>query len=233
MRARWTVGSAVLWLFGCSLELPSSTPLGSGPLAEPEHDELGPGLGDKRPHTETAQSADEAGDRFGRDAGAVAAKPGDGGPSDDAGAASSRREDGGTASEASAPAAFAGKFCGRDVTTLRCDGRPDDSTPDPNACIQVERKSDAEIEIVIIYTPTGGPFCTLKARTEGNRATIDVGQTCPDPDVAESLGGAVTGGTAELEADRLSVDLEADLQGPILANCPNGALVYHFEGDRK
>jgi hypothetical protein len=237
MRA-WLLWTAVLVLHCCGFPLPSTTPLGSGPLAEPEtEDELVAVARAAAKPTPPAPPADagstEPGDAVPdqsasaqpapQDAAAEVAEPKDGEPNSHESSSSAPDQ----------PVAFAGEYLGNDVTTIRIDGMPERSAPDPQARIEVVRQSDTKVKIIIIYTPTGDPFCTLEAQVKGNVATITAGQTCPDQSGGSPFSGTVTSGTAKLKGQRLTVDLEADIELETGDGHATGTLVYHFEGERQ
>jgi hypothetical protein len=241
MRASRYVRAALLWtaaalLLCCGYPLPSTTPLGRGPLAEPEtEDELGARAAARPgPRAPSADAGSAEGDDATLEPDASQQAAADQEPPE-ATEPEDQDSDRGESSPAASeqPAAFAGEYLGNDVTTIRIDGMPERSAPDPQARIQVERQSDAEVKIVIIYTPTGDPFCTLEARVKGNVATITAGQTCPDQSGGSPFSGTVTSGTAKLSGRRLTVDLEADIEVEMGDERGTGKLVYHFEGERQ
>jgi hypothetical protein len=229
-------GAAWICLICCNAALPSTTPLGSGPLAEPERDDEV--LAGVRPRPRSAPPAADAATADGaapspdlvdaEDAGDAAqsssgAEPEDAAPGGDA-------PEGGAVDRT---LALVGEYLGHDVTTIRVAGLPERPSPDPNARIRVQRHSDLEIKIVIIYTPTGDPFCTLLGKVNGSRVTISAGQTCPEQVGGSSLSGTVTSGSAQLTGDRLTVELEADIEIEIGGRRAQGSMQYHFEGDRQ
>jgi len=234
--AGWSRHLAVIWLlvlFGaCTSTLPSAEPLGSGPLAEAQADEdlpdrpagkskaAGSGAEDAGVDSKTDAGSADASERAEKDVtdadAATAAEGGAGGQgSGDAGAAS-----------------FEGEYAGTDVTTMRWEGQGEQSHPDPKARVCIESESDAEVTIIVIYTPTGGPFCSLSGTVAGNSANIGPGQTCPDEGLDLGFSGVVTSGKATLEGDRLVLEIEADIEAERGNDTISGKLEYRFEGDR-
>jgi hypothetical protein len=214
----------------CAQELPSTVPLGRGPLAQEQEaakprrtannrhtTDAGAALREKA--TESASPARET-----EDAG-VDARPSDAGPEGSVGDAS---EDAKTADR---QPMFAGRFMGPDVTVFRIAGFPDRTEKDPNAKTNVEHKSKGGLAITLIDSSNGTPICTLNAElTNDKSARIAAGQACFG---GSGMTALLRSGTAEFTGSRLLLDLNLDLTIDMGEEQAQGEIEYHFDGVRK
>jgi hypothetical protein len=230
MRAWVLTLVAVLLLWACAAELPSATPLGRGPLAEPDRDPSDE-IASRRPPV--ARAVDGGADAEPSPATAPGAPPAPSGADEDAGTEAGPGPDAEPPPIITKTHVFAGDYSGSDTTTIRLPGEPDVTAPDPKARIQITRVSDTEVQIVVIYTPTGGPFCTVSAQVKDNVATIAAGQTCPDAGIGVGFSGTVTSGTAKVTGRRLVIDVELDIETTTPGQRQTGTAGYHFEGWRR
>ena len=88
------------------------------------------------------------------------------------------------------------------------------------------------MSIVVIFTPTGGPFCTLTGTVTGNSAEITPGQTCPDAGLNLGWTAVVKSGQATLDGDRLVLEVEGETERPYGDSTQSGEFEYRFEGTR-
>ncbi len=229
--ARWIIAVTVVLAIGvaCGPSLPSSEPLGSGPLAEPEPV--------REEHTATradagASEVDEADagarEPVARDAEVDASPAQDTGEDTDASTTV-----GSDAADGSAEASvvdFEGEYRGSDISVIQMDGLPDRTERDPNARTRVEQPATDRIEITLINSANGDPLCTVEARVSGSRAEVHPDQSCFDE--GSTLTGSVSSGHAQLDGDRLTLDLDVALELTIGTETRNGRIDYHFDGKR-
>ncbi len=227
---------AVTWLLvllgACTPVLPSTEPLGSGPLAEEqEEDEL-----PDRPRSKsgsTGSGVQDAGADVGGDTEVADGSESTEDDTTDAGDAGDAGDaEPGPISGDAAAASFVGEFTGTDVTTMRWEAEPEEKYPDPTASVRIESKSATEVTIVVIFTPTGGPFCSLTGTVNGNSADIAPGQTCPEAELNLGWTASVTSGKATLDGDQLVLEVEGDLEAQPGGDPRTGKFGYRFEGSR-
>jgi len=224
----------VTWLLvllgACTPALPSTEPLGRGPLAEQQEEDE---LPDRPRANASGAEAKDGGTDVGADADlADAAEPTDGEAADAGDAGDAGDGAGGEGPGDAGAASFVGEYVGTDVTTFRWEGEPEEKSPDPKARVRIESTSDTEVTIIVIYTPTGTPFCSLSATVSGNRAEVAPDQTCPDSELNLGFSAVVTSGKATLDGDRLVLEVEGDAELPAGNDTRVGDFEYRFEGTR-
>jgi hypothetical protein len=235
--AAWVVSTtvAIAIAIACVPGLPSSEPLGRGPLAEPEPD--------PNSHRSRPEDAHQAADAQ-RDAELEAGTSDAGVDADDAEPNADADADASDATESDADAArdadgssdggiidFAGEYLGEDVSIIDIDGLPKRTERDPNARTNVEQSADDRLEIILINSANGDPLCSIEAKVVGSEAVVTPGQTCFSE--GEALQGSVSNGKARLEDNRLILDLDVALTLSFGPETRDGSLDYHFEGERR
>jgi hypothetical protein len=216
----------LLFVAACAPELPSSTPLGSGPLADR-------GAGGSRPVASAklaALGSSEAGavrtpaPPITKDAGADAAV--------DAGAADAATDAGKTApapDAAPAKLAVAGEYTGEDVTVMRLPPMPDRREEDPKARIDVTQPSPDAVVFGLINSADGRNICSLKAKLIGSAATIEGGQRCE----AFSAIGRLDRGSATFAGETLTLELHGSIEFEGADQTFKGNFEYRFNGKRR
>jgi hypothetical protein len=220
MRHRWVV--LLVLGAGCAQDLPSTVPLGRGPLAE---DEQAKTLGrPRRPLSSLTRTGQQASPRGHEPGSRPELDAGQDARTSDAAAA-----DAGVRGDAAPDAALlvlAGHYEGTDVTVTRVQGFPDVTEKDPNAKTDVEERTKDRIAITLVNSATGSPICTLDADVRGDAATLRPGQPCfGDEDVPTAL----VFGTAKFADRQLVLDMRLDIGDGFR----RGEIEYHFEGIRK
>jgi hypothetical protein len=220
MRWRYAwLGLAVL--AGCASSLPSSTPLGSGPLAERSDDSTA--AAEPRAPAARAERAKQAPRRAPAPAGAhrEASAPGDAAPPSDAGA------EAGPVEAAAPSVVFAGSYSGVDTVTVTMAGVDIPSVSDPNAKLDVVLRPDGSLGFRMIDN-SGNTVCAFAGHANGSVVTLDAGQTC----VKKHATITLTSGSATVAGKRLVFDAALDLRllGP--NRDMSGTMKHHFEGSR-
>ncbi len=213
----------------CAPALPSTVPLGRGPLAASTV---------KAPERHRAPSASSAADAAAgseQDAGAADAAD----ASVEASAAESEEPDAGgddAAQEAAAPAkpavVFAGHYTGEDVTTFHIGNMPARPQKDPNAKLDVADQGGGTLEFSLLDSKTGKLICKLEGTLSGNTAQLNSGQHCFDQQSQSAMTATLDKGTATFNGSRLVFDMHLDLEVNAAGQTMNGDLDYHFEGTR-
>ena len=229
MRKRFWV-MAVLAV-SCAPALPSTVPLGRGPLAASTVEEP------EAPPPASSSSAVDAAPEASSDAGAADA-------SDDASVEAKDSEapatDGGAedaAPEAAAPTkpavVYAGHYAGEDVTKFT--GGPMAVPPqkDPNATLDVADQGGGTLEFSLIESRSGKVVCKLEGTASGNTARITPGQHCFDQQSQGMMTATVGSGTATFDSGKLVFDLHMDLEVHAGGRTASGSIDYHFEGTRQ
>ena len=227
---RWVLGLALLMGSACGPSLPSDTALGVGPGAEPEKPQRSR-VGDKTAEGAESGAADEsssvpADTRPDRPKSGSRAS-GTPRPTTSAGAAPGepRKAD-------ERPLFFEGLYGGLyEATVVLRQGSGARKRTNPRAKVRVERPSDAAAELLLLDADSGSPFCTLTVQVEANDATIPVGTAWTGPPEHGELSASITSGTAKVEARRLVIDLEAEVQSKD-GKPASGKLRFHFHGWR-
>jgi hypothetical protein len=210
-----------LVIAACGRELPSTTPLG-GRLDDGFEEGYTP---DRRARAvdagaalpEVAAASDDAG---AADAGVASQQIADAGASD-----------AGAGEPSSAVAVkWEGEYVGSDVTTTNLEGLSRSVQPDDKARTRVEDKGGGRVVFIIVDSSNGNPLCTVKANTSGDRATIEPNQDCFSTAEADVT---IQSGSAGLQGDRLTLDLEAALESASADMKVTGTIAYHFEGKRQ
>jgi hypothetical protein len=216
------VGVAVLGIVVTCQELPSQRPLGTGPLASHRQMVVRPA----RIASERADASQAASDA----ASVSIAKNADAGRSTDAGSDGAAKVVQTQASDAAPAALFAGEYRGKDHQTIRVAGMPDESVDDPNARLTVEKRTNGTLGFTPYYSDTGKPVCTLSGKANANVASIDAGQSCF---AMGPMKTTVKSGSARIEGDRLTLEVNMELEVTLPDATRRGSLEYRFEGRRK
>lgn len=226
---------ALVALGGCATELPSSVPLGSGPLAGEPVVTSGAPRGDLGAASQRGESDDENTDESATgDDGVDAAVQG---PSDtklktaEAKPADVKPADAGAKGESQAPRSeIAGRYSGNDFTLFHySNGSPDLRAEDPNAKTDVAETKDG-IDITVLDSSKLVPMCTLHAKLDGNKthATIDPGQTCN-----LGLETKIQSGIADFSGKHLHFEVKVDIDTDSDQGRVRGDGEYRFDGDRQ
>lgn len=226
---RW-VGALVLAL-ACARELPSTAPLGSGPLAArpgeleapqwiPE--EPTPKRRAAEPETPSEPDEPEEPEEPSKPPEEAVADARDAGAPDAAAVA-----DGGEV--ATAPR-WAGEYRGEDVSRIRFQEVPERVERDPAARVAVTDRGAGSLGFGLLDSTNGQTICTLQGTVRGDRASIDPGQTCF---AAEATSGVIEQGSAKLEKDTLTLDLKVTVRLQLGGDTLEGNIDYHFEGRRR
>ena len=217
MRYRWVI--LLVLGAGCAQDLPSTIPLGRGPLAEDER----PGAPERPRRPARSQARPKVSHLRGYEPPLYR----------DLDAGLDARDIDAAAPDASARAdalpdavsVLAGHYEGWDITIKRVQGFPDLTEKDPNAKTDVEEQGKDRIAITLINSATGTPICTLDADVRGGTGTLRPGQPCFDEDDAST---SLVSGTAKFAGRQLLLDMRLDLRGGY-----RGEIEYHFDGTRK
>lgn len=138
------------------------------------------------------------------------------------------------ADDAGTRAPWPGDYYGSDKLVRHVDEEPDDVELDDKAHTRVERKSNDSLVISIVNSASGDVICALTATADGTQASLDPGQSCFGE---QGLVATVTGGSATLSGDRLTLDFSGKLVPEDTGDDDEGdfelALEYHFEGRRQ
>lgn len=213
----------------CTPGLPSTTPLGRGPLAQSTVEEPAPppaapsaksSAGNGKPDASLAPDAGAASTPEG------GAKAPEGGGSADAGA-----------QEAGAPGkqavVYAGHYVGEDTTTFSLPNLPQRTEKDPNAKLDVADQGGGSLEFSLIDSKSGKVICKLQGTATGNTVKLGSGQHCFDKDSKGAMTATVDSGSATFKSAQIVFDLHLDLEINAAGQQMNGDLDYHFEGTRK
>ena len=224
---RFRVLSYLLLAWACSPSLPSTEPLGRGPLA----DRGDAGTRAEPRVTAARDAAAPSADAQQGEPSPVAETPAEAEPAADAGPVAEQGAADAAAPTTKAAPVVAGEYQGWDVTTYKMPNVPEVPQRDPNARIRVARGSGDAIEVVIINSANGQDLCTLKGKLKGTTATFDKGQSC----FAEEgmMTATLRKGSAKFSGKRLVIDCELDVEVDTGQGTISGEIVYHFEGDRK
>jgi hypothetical protein len=213
----------LLWSFiaACSAPLPSTRPLGEGPLAEDG------GMRVAAAPVSDAKAADAA----------AAEKPPAQAPPDAAADYESAAEAGAGAEsadaavDAGAAPNVAGEYVGYDISTFRLQGLPESRERDDNSRALVEEAGDG-LTFIFPDSSTGEEICRLSTtKPAAGVSKFRPGDTC----TSESGGMKmrVVEGKAQFDGERLVIDLKLEVEASAGSESVSGELVYHFEGQRK
>ncbi len=225
----------------CAGPLPSTAPLGLGPLAKAEAVEREKREAEREAALASGDAgADAAGPKApgaasGTASGAGGADPGAG---SDAGAATAAAAaEAGTDTSDKAPAAkavFAGVYVGEDTSLFKLSGLPDRSEADSNAKTRVEDRADGNVNIIPVDSSNGKDICTLEAVVKDKTKKlfeIKRGQSCFEPEQG-GMSGTIRKGSAKFDGDKLTFDVVLALEINTPSTQLTGTLEYHFEGTR-
>ncbi len=225
LRVAWALVATLA--AACAANLPSTTPLGEGPMVGAEALALSNSIAD-------AGKAFALRPDAGRPAPAgTSSSTAEAPPALDGGAASVASADSGTKPVKSdaggaAPTAtitYAGEYLGSDDSNYDLDGNAS-SEHDDKARTRVEVRSSGELAFTFVSSSDGTDICTLTATAKGKDATFGAGQACW---ATPGGGGKLTKGSAHFEGKKLVIDADFDLTaGPM-----TGSLSYHFDGTRQ
>jgi hypothetical protein len=231
---RWLVALTVCLLSTCQSPLPSTTPLGTGPLAL---------VSTEKAHGDGAQRARSKD----ADAAATDSEPASTAAEDpeEPTADGSERSfdltvdvgveaDASIPTDAAAPPAFAGHYVGPDFMLYRFAGTPDRRVDDPNAKVTIELAGASELRVTLVDSSNGDPICTLTAAISGSSATVAAGQDCfTESNDETDVTGTVTRGSLTLTGDRLELEIELDFTMATEYEDLRGTLEYWFGGRRR
>ncbi len=227
---RWSLSLPVVALIAsCHAALPSTVPLGRGPLAAPASEDAPRVIEAKRHKPDEKFEVAGASDAGAKDASvATTKKP----TSKDAGADAA---DGATvvaSEDASASGPFAGDYHGKDVTELHVQNMPSGKQEDPKARITVVAKDDGSLAFKLIASNDGSTICTLTAaKPTGNATTITAGQHCFDTS-GGPMQATIRTGSATFTGPRLVFVLGMDLTIAAPGMQTSGTMDYSFDGTR-
>ncbi len=233
------VSAFLLVAQSCAGPLPSTAPLGLGPLAKAEAAE--------REKREAEREAALASGGSGSDAstpkppgasGKSASGTGssDAGAATDAGAKTAAAEAGADTPD-KAPAGkvvFAGVYVGEDTSLFKLSGLPDRSEADSNAKTRVEDRADGNVNIIPVDSSNGKDICSLEAVVKDKAKKlfeIKRGQRCFEPEQG-GMSGTIRKGSAKFDGDKLTFDVVLALEINTAGTQLTGSLDYHFEGTR-
>ena len=213
----------ILVAAACARELPSTTPLGSGPLADVETDaapakavqDAGPDVVDATPpaQDQSAPQPSDAGGEAAADAAMADAAPAD------------------AAAPDATPAllAVAGDYRGEDVTITEVAPFPKATERDPKARIDVTQPSPEQVVFTIIDSNNGQTLCSFKAKLSGSSASFEPGQSC-------SAFGPVTRierGSGTFSGDNLKLEVHGTIEAVTPQQTFKGTFDYSFTGKRR
>jgi hypothetical protein len=125
---------------------------------------------------------------------------------------------------------WAGEYFGSDKQTTRLEGKPEKVDLDDKAHTRVEEPSSGVILISLVSSGNGELICSMRAKTDGNRAELEPGASCPGLYVMPPLA---IQGSAKLDGDELEFDVEAHGEFPADDEPITVDVDYHFEGKRR
>jgi hypothetical protein len=209
----------------CATELPSTTPLGRGPLAgTPLPKAAWRGA---RAQTTASSSSDAP-----TSAGGTVAET----STSDAGAdgqVALASADAGTANDAGGNVtadAFVGEYRGRDSASWRFPNLPERTDDDPNARLTVAKRSSTVLTFTPYYTESGKPVCTLEGTFEGAHVKLRPGQACFEEGPMRT---SVQSGTATLSGKQLVLEVVLKVTLEAGDQVMEGELRFRFDGARR
>lgn len=229
-----------LWLIpwlalACAPRLPSTTPLGEGPLARAESQSLAKQAAEleAKAKKESGSGAPDAPPPETPDAPSPET-PAPPPPPKTAGETPPPEPAGAKAPAGKKPATavvYAGEYVGSDTSTYKMEGMERDEKDD-KARTRVEG-AGPDISVTFIDSGSGKDICTLKAQMTGKTGSFAAGQKCWGSD-GPGMTGTLTRGSASFEDKKLVIDADFDIQvGGEGDFKMSGKLHYHFEGTRK
>lgn len=219
-----------LLVVACARELPSSAPLGLGPLAAKPGELDASTTFDVAPDASMDASVELA---AAADAGTPAAEPETPAPPASAAATSEPVDAGSPSADAASEApvvAVSGDYQGEDTAIVRVTGLPENVEKDPKARITVAETGKDAVSFTLVDSGAGTPICTLTAKRTGNSAVVAAGQSCFGSGPA---AGRVERGTATFAQGRLVFDATVSLSVDLGEQQLRGTLEYHFEGKKR
>jgi len=220
----------VVWLaVACAPALPSTTPLGEGPLVKAEA-----ALRAKQDKAKSAEAKKpEAGEAPPPPVAEAPPPPKAPEPPPPAPNAEGKKpEPAGKTPAGKKPAVaviYAGEYIGSDTSSYKMGGMDRDEKDD-KARTRVEG-SGPDISVIFIDSGSGKDICTLKAQMTGKTGSFAAGQKCWGD--GPGMSGTLTRGTASFDDKKLVVDADFDLEVGQGDMKMSGKLKYHFEGTRK
>lgn len=228
MRKRFWVMAALA--ASCAPALPSTVPLGRGPLAASTVEEPEPRVAAK-PVGDAAADSNEDADAGTTKATDAAPEAADGGSAEpDAEGADAGQE---AATSAQNKTVFAGHYSGNDVTTVHMGNLPSPPQKDPNAIMDVADPGGGTLEFSLLDSRTSKLICKLEGTLSGNTAQLTSGQHCFDKESAGAGSATLDSGTASFNGKQLVFDMHLDLQVQAGGQTMTGDIDYHFEGTRQ
>jgi hypothetical protein len=212
----------------CATNLPTTTPLGEGPMVAAEAKLAKMSADGGKPEAATVASAEP-------EAPPEAPPPSEPEPPPIADASAPvvvTTDAGGKPGKSDAGAAasgitYAGEYIGSDDTKTKVAGA-ERNEHDDKAKTRVEVRPNGELAFTFVSSSDGTDICTLIATAKGKDATFAAGQPCWAGG-GSNASGKLTKGSAKFDGKKLTIDMEFDLQiGPV-----SGTLVYRFVGNRK
>jgi len=214
----------------CAPALPSTVPLGRGPLAASTVDAPAPRRASSVPDAAPETTAADAGKA---DSGEASATASDTGPAEPSGTGGEGGGDAGQEAAAPAKQMFAGNYTGEDVTTFHVGNMPARPQKDPKAKLDVADQGGGMLEFSLRDSRSGKVICKLEGSVSGNTATLRSGQHCFDQQSQGAMTATLDTGTATFTGKQLVFDMHLDLEVNAAGQTLTGDLDYHFEGTRK
>jgi hypothetical protein len=127
----------------------------------------------------------------------------------------------------------AGVYDGSDETRYVLDGAPERTEKDPNARTRVDFAEHA-VSFTLVDSSNGNDICTLRGVEGPAAVTIEPEQECfSQQSVAMSTKGVVKKGTATFAGSKLTLSLELDFELHASDQALSGKVHYRFEGQRQ
>ncbi len=233
MSRRW--GWWLLLFASCGAPLPSTTPLGEGPLVAVEAKRRAKeeeALRDKRASSDAGARPASSSEKSASATPPPAGEP-DAAAAEADGGTQPSTADAGSSKPATGPLVLAGLYVGHDESIFRLSGMPERNEKDPNAKTRVVDKPDGSLDLIAIDSSNGKDICTLHATPNGKDRksfTVTAGQHCFES--GAGMSATLTKGSAKLDSGKLTLDLFFDLEVGNQDFQLSGTLEYHFEGDK-
>jgi hypothetical protein len=126
----------------------------------------------------------------------------------------------------------AGVYAGSDETRYLLDGAPERTEKDPKARTRVDFAG--HVSFTLVDSSNGNDICTLRGVEAPAAITIEPDQECFSQQAgATSTKGVVKKGTATFAARTLTLELELDFELRAPDQTMSGKVLYRFEGRRK
>lgn len=228
----------LLWLIpwlalACAPALPSTTPLGEGPMVKSEQALVAK---EDKARAAKAKTASAPGAQTPAEPAAPPSAPPEepaAPPPDKPVAEAPKPEPAGAkpqpGKKPGAVVVYAGEYVGSDTSTYKLDGR-ENAEKDDKARTKVDG-TGPDINVTFIDSGSGKDICTLKAKMNGKTGSFAAGQKCWGD--GPGMSGTLTKGTIAFDDKKLTIDANFDIQVGEGNFRMSGQLHYHFEGTRK